>query len=160
MGRSLTNFLVGVGLVLNLAVVAFGQEEANNDLYAFGSAVTISPEAIVLSEYDYDSDAEVQVTYAVTPETKFEEMASIQDVKANDYLEIEYTEAEGKRTATLVAKDNSFMEDSEDNATGAPADDAPVAAPAVEPAAETAPEAAPAVAPAVEAPAAPAPAQP
>ncbi|MDD5439392.1 MAG: hypothetical protein PHS37_04320 [Candidatus Omnitrophica bacterium] len=118
----------------------------DNTEYGYGTVVSVddAKKEIVISEYNWETDAEANVTYSVAPEAKFENVAGLKNITAGSYVDIEYLAGEGgKRVAKLIS-----VYEPETEAEMAP-ESAPAAAPA-----------APAAAPAAPAPAAPAPAEP
>ena len=151
-------------LVLAFAVhipVSFAQENNNEDKFSFGKVVSVNAQEVMVKEYDFAKDADVEVAYSITSETELGNVNAVTDLAVNDDIVIDYVEKDGKRTVTTLVKEDKGAE-----APAAPVDAAaapaaePAAAPVVAaPAAEQAPVAAvpateaPVAAPAVAAPA-------
>jgi len=93
-------------------VPLFAQYEAEDEInYSYGVVVSSSPNQIVLLEYDYDRDEEVQVTYEINVDTKVENVESLDNLQKDDNVEIYYKEAEGKKIAVSVEKELFVDED-------------------------------------------------
>lgn len=163
-------FFVAVLFFLGLAVSylpAAGAQETENDKFSFGKVVSVAADSIAVKEYDFAKDADVEVSYSVTPETELGNINAVADLKASDDVVIDYVEKDGKRVVTTLVKEEKGAEApapaTEAEAPAAPAAAAapaaevaaPVAAaPAAEAAAPVAAPAADAAAPAAAAPAA------
>ena len=107
------------GIFFNVSVLKAAEEPAaevpatvDEDLeYTYGSVISTSPTEIVVSEYNYETDEEVQMTYAVNPETKFSNVNSPQDLAKDDNVDIYYKVApDGKKFATMITKDETVYE--------------------------------------------------
>jgi hypothetical protein len=147
-------FFVAVLFFLGLAVSYLpvaGAQEAENDKFSFGKVVSVAADAITVKEYDFAKDADVEVAYAVTPETELGNINAVADLKASDDVVIDYVEKDGKRVVTTLVKEEKGAETPAPAAEAeAPAAPAAPAAEAVAPAAPVAPAEKPAEAPAAE----------
>ncbi len=126
---------------------ALAQENNNEDKFSFGKVVNVSAQEVMVKEYDFAKDADVEVAYTITAETELGNVNAITDLAANDDVVIDYMEKDGKRVVTTLVKEDKGAE-----APIAAAD--PVPAPAVDAAAEPVAAAPVAAAPVVDAPAA------
>lgn len=158
--KNMKQFFVAVmflGLVLINMPASFAQEEGN-DKFSFGKVVSVAADSITVKEYDFAKDADVEVTYSVTPETELGNVNAVADLKADDDIVIDYVEKDGKRVVTTLVKEEKGTETplpaAEGDVTTAPEAapeteeaPAPTAAPEAEVPAEVAPEQ-PAAAPA------------
>ena len=79
--------------------------------YSYGVVVSHSPAQIVLLEYDYDRDEEIQVTYEVNADTKVENVESLDKLQKDDNVEIYYKQVNGKNVATSIEKEVISNED-------------------------------------------------
>ncbi len=136
-------FALVLAFTVNMPVRA--QENMNEDKFSFGKVINVSAQEVVVKEYDFAKDADVEVAYVITAETELGNVNVITDLVANDDIVIDYVEKDGKRVVTTLVKEDKGAEApvAMDAAvtSEAPAADAPVAeVPAV-------------VAPVVEAPA-------
>ncbi len=88
-------------------------EEDEGLMYTYGTVVSVTQDAIVLNEYDFDSDSFKEVTYSVSPKVQWENIKAAVELAAGDSVEIYFTEEGGKKVAKTVGKD---VEDSLDDA--------------------------------------------
>ena len=82
------------------SVQTFAQEEDVE--YAWGTAKTISSNQIVVIEYDYDNDQDIEATYSVDPKVELRGVNSLKDITAGDSLDIEYVIQSGKKIAKVI----------------------------------------------------------
>lgn len=77
-----------------------------------GIVKSVTDKEIVVTEYDRDKNAEVQVTYSITPDTRAEIYGDIpvSQVKEGDEIEVDYNASGGKRIAEFVSVDLSSYE--------------------------------------------------
>jgi len=73
--------------------------------YSFGTVVNVSDQEVVIREYDYSKDAEVEVSYTVTPETQFDNIATAAELAADDNVEVYFKEMDGKNVASILIKE-------------------------------------------------------
>jgi len=129
------------------AVAPAAPEE--NMEYGYGTVVSVddAKKEIVISEYNWETDSEGNVTYSVSGDAKFENVAALKDITAGSYVDIEYLAGEGgKRVAKLISVYEPETET--EMAPEAAGSQAPTAAPAAPQAAPAAPAAAEQPAPA------------
>lgn len=82
-----------------------GQNEDDDINYSYGALVSQSPDKIVVLEYDYDRDEEIQVVYELTPETKVENVDALDKLQKNDNIEVYYKDVGGKKVAVSIEKE-------------------------------------------------------
>lgn len=87
----------------NAAQTVSAPEVAEDVNYSYGTVVSITGDQLVVLEYDYDKDAEVEVTYQVPATAEFNNVKTLADLKKDDNIEIYYKEAEGKKVAEIIA---------------------------------------------------------
>ncbi len=107
---------------LMLGVISLQAQDADLE-YSFGVVVKVADDQIVLREYDYETDQEIEVTYAVNAETKVGETGTIKDVKADENVEVYYKEAEGKKIATQIEKEEAIEDETADADEDEPLDE-------------------------------------
>ena len=73
--------------------------------YSYGSVVSTAADKIVLSEYDYESDQDVEVSYQVAAETTVENVKAITDLVKGDNVEIFFKEVDGAKKAQVITKE-------------------------------------------------------
>ena len=70
--------------------------------YASGIVQRTSPTQIVLREYDYETDADKEVTYMLDTKVEFENVDSHNNITIGDIADIEYITRGGRRVATYI----------------------------------------------------------
>lgn len=105
------------GYLVVAAVLAFGllicsgislaQEEEELD-YSWGKVSSVSSNQLVVTEYDYDSDEEVDVTYTVDPKAELKNVESLKDIKVGDSVDIEYVVIGGKKVAKIITVEKPY----------------------------------------------------
>jgi ribosomal protein S4 len=103
MKGTLTAFVIGGAILLGMASVGSAQETGMRK-FVSGSVIQITGNEITISEYDVTADAEKDVTYSVNPETVFENLDSVEDIRAGDEIEVEYAEVNGQRIVKNIYK--------------------------------------------------------
>ena len=85
--------------------------------FSYGTVKSISANQIVVSEYDYDTDKDVDVTYMVPAEAKLENVASLQEIAVGDAVDIDFLVKDGQKAASTITVEKPLQED-EDLALG------------------------------------------
>lgn len=91
-------------LVVLLSVAAFAQEDDVE--FGYGTVVTINGDTkeIVISEYNWDTDAEVDVAYSVRDNVEVESASSWKDIPKGSYIDFEYViESTGKKAIKYIS---------------------------------------------------------
>jgi len=95
-----------------MAVVpAMAQEAEEQWEFTFGKVVSVSNDQITISEYNLESEQEVEVTYGVSATTEFINIEGLSGLKPGDDVEIEFKEVDGQKIAMALAKDEEVMMD-------------------------------------------------
>ncbi len=102
--------LVAFGLAFAMQVPVAKAQENNEDKFSFGKVVSVSAQEVVVKEYDFAKDADVEVSYSVTAETEFGNVNAITELVANDDIVIDYLEKDGKRFVTTLVKEDKGAE--------------------------------------------------
>jgi len=73
--------------------------------WVWGEVVSVDPAAksLTLKYLDYETDQEKEVTIGANEKTTFENVKTIDEIKAKDTLSIDYTVADGKNTAKNIS---------------------------------------------------------
>jgi len=109
------NYLVfAVALVLGLLMcsvpcLSFAQEEELE--YSWGTVRNVSSDKIVVVEYDYANDAELEVAYTVDSNVKLENADSLQDITVGDSVEVEYIIKDNEKIAKVIAVERPSFEE-------------------------------------------------
>lgn len=101
--KILRTLLVGGIMMLGIAAAGFAQE-ANEMEIAYGTIAQMTENTIVLKVYDFTTETDIEVTYGITAETAYENVASINDLHVGDEIDIEYREVNGERKIATVYK--------------------------------------------------------
>ncbi len=98
-------------LICYVSGVALAQEEQETK-YSWGTVSSVSPSQIVVKEYNYDVEEEVDITYTPAPDIEFENVDSLKSIAVGDSVDIEYVVKGDKRVATLITVEKpSYDED-------------------------------------------------
>jgi len=104
--KNLWGFFLISSMALLLTVTAIAQDEEIYTEFSYGTvtAVDETRNEITVSEYDWDSDSEISVTYLLDPEATMNTIASIKEIMPGSYIDIEYIiDEKGKRIAKSVS---------------------------------------------------------
>ena len=107
-------------VILAVAIFCFvsnlcsAQDEEDLD-YSWGLVVRVFSSEIIVSEYDYDSDEEIDVVYKIDSDTELKNMESLEDLVEGDSVEIGYVvKGENKIIKTIRLEEppeESFLEE-------------------------------------------------
>ena len=86
-------------------------QEAEDTEDSWGTVSSLSSNQLVVSEYDYDSEVEVDVTYAVGPEVEVKNVDSLKNITVGDSVDIEYVIKYGKKVAKIISVEKSSEEE-------------------------------------------------
>ncbi len=86
-------------------------EEGDDTQYSYATVVSVSDKEIVGSEYDYEKDESVNVTYALDPAVKLQNVNSIKEIAVDDSVEIVYTLKDNIKNAISIAVDKDTGEE-------------------------------------------------
>lgn len=110
----LTVLLVYSLCIYPLSINATAAEADEGELeYAYGIVEEISLKEIVLSEYNYDTGEELEVSYAITSDTKFVNVEKLEDISAGDNVEIDFIIKNGTNTAKIISVEEWLEEEPE-----------------------------------------------
>ncbi|MBL7132091.1 MAG: hypothetical protein ISS45_11950 [Candidatus Omnitrophica bacterium] len=108
---------LGIAIVLMLGFlmcstpgISLAQEEEETE-YSWGAVSSVSSNQVVITEYDYDSDEGVEVTYTVDPNAELKNVDSLKDIAAGDNVDIEYVVRNGKKVAKIITVEKSSSEE-------------------------------------------------
>jgi hypothetical protein len=116
MRKHITFFLVIGWLVGSIGYspsFIFAQEKPEGEelsMYTFGVVKQVSPTMIIITEYDYATDKEVDIEYTIDNSTQFINASSIADIQAGDEIEIVFLEVDGKKMARSISLDEEMAE--------------------------------------------------
>lgn len=81
---------------------ALAQEQEETQV-SLGQVVSVSPEEIILSEYDYDTEQAVEVKYLVTEDTQINNVDSLEDITVGEDVNIEYVVKDDENVAVSIS---------------------------------------------------------
>ena len=105
--------VLGIAVLTGMSMSAHAEDEATAGKFSYGEVKTVAAGEIVISEYNYDDDQMVEAAYTINAETKINNFASVEEIKAGDEVEIEYAEVEGKKAALAISKAEEYEEGEE-----------------------------------------------
>jgi hypothetical protein len=71
--------------------------------FSYGTVKSVSGDQIVVTEYDYEQDKDIDVTYSVNAETTYEGVQSMSEIAAGDSVDVDYKIEGDKKIALAVA---------------------------------------------------------
>ena len=86
---------------------------ADETEFSYGAVKSVDADQLVVSEYDYDSDKDVDVTYSAPAGTKFENVASLQEIKVGDSVDIDFLVKNGQKVASAITVEKPTAENEE-----------------------------------------------
>jgi hypothetical protein len=108
-----------VGMVLGLLFLVcyvsgapLAQEEELQ--YSWGRVSSLSSNQIMVKEYDYESDEEVDVTYAIDRGVKIENVNSLEEIAIGDSVGIDFLVRNNERVAKVIIVEKSSYEEEEE----------------------------------------------
>jgi hypothetical protein len=79
--------------------------------YSWGRVSSLSSNQITVKEYDYESDEEVDVTYAIDPEVKIENVNSLEEITIGDSVGIDFVVRDSEKVAKVIIVEKSSYEE-------------------------------------------------
>lgn len=114
MTRPLSMEVVLVAIFLAVALSGLSLAQEGEELeYSWGEVSSVSSDKIVVKEYDYETDKEIEVTYEVDPKAEFKGVGSLKDVSVGDAVEIEYSVVDSKKVAKIIDVERLSSEEEE-----------------------------------------------
>ena len=115
----MSSFFKVVLPLLLLVNVAVAQDE---ELYSYGTVISTSPTQITIEQYDIETDAQVNESFMIDANTKYEEGTTLKDIKTGDQVDIYYMEKDGKKIASdIITFSQEDFEYEEEETTPQPA---------------------------------------
>lgn len=99
------NLLLTAALLLVFVTVCaslFAQGEVEEG-YSFGIVSSVSSNSIVIKEYDYDNDQEIETSYIVESDAELINVDSLESIKVGDRVSIDYVIKDGNRVAKTIS---------------------------------------------------------
>ena len=105
-----TGILVFAFLMCSVSGVSLAQEEEDME-YSWGTVSDVSSNRIVVTQYDYESSQEVDVTYTVDPNVELKNVDSLKSISIGDNVDINYVIKDGRKIAKVVAVEKPSYEE-------------------------------------------------
>ena len=70
--------------------------------YTFGIVKSVTADQIVITEFDYDAEKEVEAAYQIDPKAQLGDVASVQEIRAGDEVDIDYVTRDGMKVAVGI----------------------------------------------------------
>ena len=97
----LTSFLCGISAA----------QEEEETAYSWGTVKSITSKQIVVTEYDYDNDNEMDVTYTLDPNVKLYNVNSLKDIAIGSEIWIDYVVIDDENLALGIEVRQSSEEE-------------------------------------------------
>ena len=114
-------FAISLGFISHMALAqepvapaapaAATEEAADETEFSYGTVKSVTGNQLVVSEYDYDADKDIDVTYTVPPEAKLENVASVQEIAAGDIVDIDFVAKDGQKVVSLITVEKPTGQD-------------------------------------------------
>lgn len=102
--------LVLVFLICYVSGVSLAQEEEEIE-YTWGTVSSLTSNQIVVTEYDYDTGEDVDVTCAVDSGAELKNVDSLNNIAVGDSVEIEYVVRDGKKVVKVISLEKPSYEE-------------------------------------------------
>ena len=79
--------------------------------FASGTVGSVASDRLVVSEYDYEKDEEIENTYFVNQKTELKGVNSASEIAVDDSVDIVYSTVESKNIAQSIAVEKPSVED-------------------------------------------------
>jgi len=89
--------------------VSLAQEEELE--YSWGRVSSLSSNQIIVKEYDYESDEEVDVTYAIDSKVEIKNVNSLEEITIGDSVGIDFLVRDSEKVAKVIIVEKSSYEE-------------------------------------------------
>jgi len=96
-------FSLPMALAQEGAAPAPATNEADEVDYSFGTVKSASAGEVVVSEYDYETDKDVDVAYTLDPKVELKNVDAADKIVAGDSIDITFIVKDGKKIAKSVS---------------------------------------------------------
>ena len=92
---------------LCIATPAFAVEDPAADSddaeYAYGTVAKVTPETLVVREYDFETGTTIEVAYRLDPQVIVNGVDAVGQIAVDDDVDIDYVTKDGQRLATVIS---------------------------------------------------------
>lgn len=97
-----------LAFVLGLASPVFAAEDPlaadlDDAEYAYGTVAQVTPEALIIREYDFETGTTVEIAYQLDPQVIVNGVDTVQQIAVDDDVDIDYVTKDGRRLATVIS---------------------------------------------------------
>jgi hypothetical protein len=125
-GRLTAAVLVGLVACMGPRVWAEATaEEGAEPEYAYGTVAEIAPDHLIVKEYNYDTGAIVDVSYAVDPQVQLDNVDAVTAIAPGDEVDLDYVMKDGARVATFITVQKPTPGESADQVPEGAVDESP-----------------------------------
>ena len=104
--------VLALGLLIYPGISLAQEEEVEEKLdYSWGIVSSISSNQVVVIEYDYDTQEDINVTYTLDPKVELKNVESLKDIKEGDNVVIDYAIKDGKKLAKIITIEEPSYEE-------------------------------------------------
>lgn len=89
----------------------FAQNQNEEIDYSYGKIVNIATDKIEVTEYDYDKNEELNVSYGLDKDIEIRNAKSLKDLSVGDNIEIDYIIINNKKTAKVITLEKDSEEE-------------------------------------------------
>ncbi len=86
---------------------------ADETEFSFGTVKIVKENQLVVTEYDYESNADVDVTYQVAPDTEYENVTALKEVTAGDSVDVDYLVVGDQKKAVAITVEKPLTQEEE-----------------------------------------------
>ena len=78
-------------------------QEQDSSAFAYGTVVSITDGEIVVREYDYEKDEEIDNTYVINVKTEYEGVKTFKDIVLGDSVDVVYAVIDNQKVAQSLS---------------------------------------------------------
>ncbi len=82
---------------------AAAPDEGPEPEYAFGTVKQVSGQELTLTEFDYDTNKDKEVSYTIDLTAELNNVTAVSEIVAGDEVDVDYFVRDGKNVAVVVA---------------------------------------------------------
>ena len=71
--------------------------------FSYGTVKSLGEGQLVVSEYDYDNDKDIEITYSVPADANFDGVGTLSEIAAGDAVDIDYVIKDGQKVASMIS---------------------------------------------------------
>lgn len=97
-----------LAIVVSLLCISFiafaqeGQQRQEEVDYSYGKIISLAADKIEVTEYDYDKNTEINVSYVLDQNVEVRNAVSLKDLSVGDNIEIDFVIKDDKKIAKLL----------------------------------------------------------